>query len=390
MESDTKTASAANTMAETHLTDASKSKPKKKTGVRRKNCRGGKKKSAQTDTSTLTANPSADFVIFDRQPLEASSSTVSNFAINHNNGNNNSNTLPLFEIRPTPHAGLGLFATSPIPRGTRILSEPPLLALRPSETDPSSIHAAFLALPAAAQATIISLDAVEDADSGPFRTHIAELAAQREEHDTPDLQAALLVALEEFKVISVFRTNAFNMGSAGAEPEAQLEEEEEREGKRDREGEGEGEGDREADEGADEPAVGLFPIAARLNHSCLPNAHVTFNQRIGQLTVHATHDVLPAEEITFPYLGATSFYMPRERRQEGLRRWGFECACAACGGGEEGERHERRRAMLLRNQLLLQGFRKGRGEDVGRALGWALGLVVGLEKEGAGKEVARA
>ena len=101
-------------------------------------------------------------------------------------------------------------------------------------------------------------------------------------------------------------------------------------------------------------------------------------------------DVLPAEEITFPYLGTMSFYMPRERRQEGLRRWGFECACAACGGGEEGERHERRRAMLLRNQLLLQGFRKGRGEDVGRALGWALELVVGLEEEGAGKEVARA
>jgi len=187
----------------------------------------------------------------------------------------------------------------------------------------------------------------------------------------------------------VFRTNAFNMGSAGAEPEAQPEEEE-REGKEGREGEGEGEGGREADEEAEEPAVGLFPIAARLNHSCLPNAHVTFNQRIGQLTVHAMHDVLPAEEITFPYLGATSFYMPRERRQEGLRRWGFECACAACGGGEEGERHERWRAMLLRNQLLLQGFRKGRGEDVGRALGWALELVVGLEEEGAGKEVARA
>jgi SET domain len=369
MESDTETASVANTMAGTHLTDPSKSKPKKKTGVRRKNHRGEKKKSAQTDTPTLTANPSADFAIFNHQPLEASSSTVSNFAINHNNGNNDSNTLPLFEIRPTPHAGLGLFATSPIPRGTSILSEPPLLALRPSETDPSSIHTAFLALPAAAQATIIGLDAVEDADSGPFRTHIAELAAQREERGTPDLQAALLIALEEFKVISVFRTNAFNMR---AEPE------------------GEGEGDREADKEADEPAVGLFPIAARLNHSCLPNAHVTFNQRIGQLTVHATRDVLPAEEITFPYLGTMSFYMPRERWQEGLRRWGFECACAACGGGEEGERHERRRAMLLRNQLLLQRFRKGRGEDVGRALGWALELVVGLEEEGAGKEVARA
>ena len=377
MESDTETASVANTMAETHLTDPSKSKPKKKTGVRRKNRRGGKKKSAQTDTPTLTANPSADFVIFNRQPLGTSSSAVSNFAMNHNSGNNDSNTPPLFEIRPTPHAGLGLFATSPIPRGTRILSEPPLLALRPSQTDPSSIHTAFLALPAAAQATIIGLDAVEDAESGPFRAHIAELAAQREEHDTPDLQAALLAALEEFKVISVLRTNAFNMRT---EPE----------GEEETEGKGEGEGEREADEEADEPAVGLFPIAARLNHSCLPNAHVTFNQRIGQLTVHATRDVLPAEEITFSYLGTMSFYMPRERRQEGLRRWGFECACAACGGGEEGERHERRRAMLLRNQLLLQGFRKGRGEDVGRALGWALELVVGLEEEGAGKEVARA
>ena len=388
MESDTETASAANAMAETHLTEASNSKPKKKTDVRRKNRRSGKKKSAQTDTPTLIANPSTDFVIFNHQPLKASSSTASNFATNHNNGNNDSNTLPLFEIRPTPHAGLGLIATSPIPHGTRILSEPPLLALRPSEIDPSSIHTAFLALPAAAQATIIGLDAVEDADSGPFRAHIAELAAQREEHDTPDLQAALLVALEEFKVISVLKTNAFNMRDAGTETEAQVEEEGEREGKGDREGEGERE--REVDGEADELAVGLFPIAARLNHSCLPNAYIAFNRRIGQLTVHATHDVLPGEEITFPYLGATSFYMPRERRQEGLRRWGFECVCAACGGGEEGERHERRRAMLLRNQLLLQGFRKGRGEDVGRALGWALELVVGLEEERAGKEVARA
>ncbi|OCL05220.1 SET domain-containing protein, partial [Glonium stellatum] len=190
----------------------------------------------------------------------------------------NTNT-PLFAIKPTPHADLGLIATAPIPRGTRILTEPALLSLRPSATSPHAIHAAFLALPPTAQATILALDAVEDADSWPLRARIAELAKRREEQDSAALEREFVAALERFKVV--------NAGADG------------------------------------EPYVGVFPTASRLNHSCLPNTYITFNRGLGQLAVHATCDILPGEELTCTYLGAVSFYMSREWRQDGLRRWGF-------------------------------------------------------------------
>jgi len=47
---------------------------------------------------------------------------------------NSSLQSSMYEIRPTLQKGLGVFAKSLIPKGTRIFSEPPLLALRPDQS----------------------------------------------------------------------------------------------------------------------------------------------------------------------------------------------------------------------------------------------------------------
>ena len=44
---------------------------------------------------------------------------------------------------------------------------------------------------------------------------------------------------------------------------------------------------------------GLYPIASFFNHSCWPNAVVSFSGQT--LVVHAIHDIQPGEEVTIAY-----------------------------------------------------------------------------------------
>lgn len=62
----------------------------------------------------------------------------------------------LYEARQTPHAGIGLFATTNIPAGTRIFCEEALVAL-PDEKDITDLYRALEALPADKQAAFDSL-----------------------------------------------------------------------------------------------------------------------------------------------------------------------------------------------------------------------------------------
>ena len=67
--------------------------------------------------------------------------------------------------------------------------------------------------------------------------------------------------------------------------------------------------------------------ASRINHSCVPNAHYSWNCSIKRITVHAVKDIPQNEEITISYCsGLRSF----EERQRELEPYVFVCNCPAC------------------------------------------------------------
>lgn len=67
--------------------------------------------------------------------------------------------------------------------------------------------------------------------------------------------------------------------------------------------------------------------ASRINHSCLPNAHYSWNEGIERITVHAVMDIFKGEEITISYCSAICTLKERARN---LRPYVFNCRCPAC------------------------------------------------------------
>lgn len=72
---------------------------------------------------------------------------------------------------------------------------------------------------------------------------------------------------------------------------------------------------------------GICFDAARINHSCIPNAHYSWNDRIERENVHAVKDIIKDEEITISYCSAMRTL--KERKLE-LKPYVFACSCAAC------------------------------------------------------------
>lgn len=73
--------------------------------------------------------------------------------------------------------------------------------------------------------------------------------------------------------------------------------------------------------------TGICLDASRINHSCIPNAHYSWNSTIKQETVHAMKDIRKGEEITISYVPAINTL---EERQRLLRPYVFTCDCPAC------------------------------------------------------------
>jgi len=129
---------------------------------------------------------------------------------------------------------------------------------------------------------------------------------------------------EHVTILSIFRSNAFNLGRGAILQQA------------------------------------VFGKISRINHSCVPNAQGNFHDGMGMLNVHATRDIEGGEEVVINYLGESA--QVRSVRGEKLRDgYGFECACAACGGSERGLEGEERRIEVGR---LLGKFVEG-GEGQG-------------------------
>ncbi|KAI8722452.1 MYND-type zinc finger protein samB [Fusarium sp. LHS14.1] len=169
----------------------------------------------------------------------------------------------MYAIRDVPDKGKGLIATKPIPRGTRILAEPPLF--RSPMTDDRAVKDEIL-------------NKVNSLHPAHKATFFALTSLQKYEADHPAWGIFCSNALKEVQGM-----------------------------------------------------YGLYPTAARINHSCVPNAHYARNNALGKLTIHAVKDIAEGDEITIFYLNV---YNIRAERQKKLR--GFTCTCSLCS--LEGER----------------------------------------------------
>lgn len=67
--------------------------------------------------------------------------------------------------------------------------------------------------------------------------------------------------------------------------------------------------------------------ASRINHSCVPNSHFSWNTNIERVTLHAVKDIPKGEEITISYCSAIQTLEERKRE---LKPYVFTCDCPAC------------------------------------------------------------
>ncbi|KAF8856367.1 SET domain-containing protein [Acephala macrosclerotiorum] len=79
--------------------------------------------------------------------------------------------------------------------------------------------------------------------------------------------------------------------------------------------------------GTDALEGGLFPEASRINHACVPNCQHTWNDNIGEETIHAVRQIFKGEEITISYANTGPFASRRRILKESFE---FECTCELC------------------------------------------------------------
>eukprot|EP00808_Paulinella_micropora_P028810 g3763.t1 len=105
---------------------------------------------------------------------------------------------------------------------------------------------------------------------------------------------------------------------------------------------------------------GLFPVAARLNHSCRPNVHHSFDEVKDRLVVYAVTQIKKDQELF------TSYYdlcLPRAARQKYLSDvYTFVCKCPACSlkGAELEASDKRRGSIKTLDEDVLTNFQLGK------------------------------
>jgi hypothetical protein len=77
---------------------------------------------------------------------------------------------------------------------------------------------------------------------------------------------------------------------------------------------------------------GLFLTAARMNHSCRPNANHFWRPDLQKTLVFATRDIYAGQEICNTY-GPSECMKTQERRKHLNDRFSFECMCEMCCEG---------------------------------------------------------
>ncbi|KAH9520079.1 SET and MYND domain-containing protein 5 [Bulinus truncatus] len=75
----------------------------------------------------------------------------------------------------------------------------------------------------------------------------------------------------------------------------------------------------------------LYQLQSSCNHSCVPNAEVTYPNGNNTLVMVALRDIAPEEEVTISYLNSCHLERGRHTRQKALREnYLFTCSCERC------------------------------------------------------------
>ncbi|KAF2193110.1 TPR domain protein [Zopfia rhizophila CBS 207.26] len=194
----------------------------------------------------------------------------------------------LISVQKTPSKGLGIFAEENIPRGTRVIAEPLLLSLDGGSEDPNNILRAFEKLSNKEKELYLQFHG--------FSCQLRKKGVERYIGKTWSRLSSL-----QKKVISIYDANGFD--------------------------------------------VGVFYLASRINHSCIPNIHYEFNESLQKGTYHAVRDIEKGEELYLSYINGGN--RTREQRQPKLDQWGFKCNCPACEDSEGGRMRDKRRKEMF-------------------------------------------
>lgn len=230
--------------------------------------------------------------------------------------------------------GLGLFTTRSIPAYSEILREAPLILLEPTDDLPQ-LYEQFISLrkPGSDEALQRRYLALSHQEVPQRDQRLREKLTERG-FDAATVEEMVLVA-------SIMQTNAFNVDVGNGM-------------------------------GCNHRA--LFPQIARINHSCVPNAHVCYypsststitatektasslhhrRRQEGRMVVHALRNLREGEEVQIAYF---SILLSRPERQTKAQKWGFTCRCPACellptrhddDDGKSMRRHEQVRTAVV-------------------------------------------
>lgn len=204
---------------------------------------------------------------------------------------------PAVEIRSSGEGrGLGLFALRTIPAFSQILSEAPLILMKPRDDLPE-LYQQFTSLSQGDQETYISLTYHDN----PARDALLKDKLLRRGFGEEGLE-------DMARVAGILQTNAFNV---------------------------------DLRDGHGSSHRALFPTIARINHSCAPNAHVYFyppseHGPRGHMAIHTLKTLQSGEEVVISYF---NILLPRSERQQKAQKWGFSCVCPICDESSPDHQH---------------------------------------------------
>ncbi|KAK5117321.1 hypothetical protein LTR62_005938 [Meristemomyces frigidus] len=203
-----------------------------------------------------------------------------------------------FELRKVEGKGLGLFATSYIPAGTRVICEAPLLQI-----PDNALHLAWGPYCRLSNDQKKAFDVLHHFKPEHLNTEQVSRTFLVDVNDSSlDEEDVEELIQDQARVMGTFACNNFQAAKG----------------------------------------LAVFETTSRLNHSCVPNVQHSWNPSIKQLTVYATRDIHADEELCTTYLGGPGVYYVRSQRIELLRSsYGFTCTCPACAdntGISEGRR----------------------------------------------------
>ncbi|KAK3070322.1 hypothetical protein LTR53_010673 [Teratosphaeriaceae sp. CCFEE 6253] len=225
-----------------------------------------------------------------------------------------------YEVRESQGKGLGLFAIDHVPIGTCIVAEAPLVQI--SENSLYLAWGSYCRLSNPQKTSFDALHLYKPEHLNLEHTSRSCLIDYNDQSlDAEDIEE---LVQDQVRVMGIFACNNFRCRKG----------------------------------------LAVFDTTSRINHSCVPNVHHSFNPTLQKETVYAIRDIQPGEELCTTYLGGPGVYHIRAQRIETLRtNYGFTCTCPACS--DVTRQSDGRRDLMTNVAYGLQVFQYGdRSPDV--------------------------